>query len=158
MPAGTSRMSVPASVSAVQMREIRFYQRAGARKTLVVEPVRSYVICCVQRTGSWLLAHTLADTGYAGRPSDYFDDAEQENHTREWALPPDDLTAYVRALWDKATTPNGVLGSKLMWNDFDSLWSRLRPPAGTDAGLQFMRRRSRTLNSSGCGVRTRCGR
>jgi len=52
-----------------------------------VEPVRSYVICCVQRTGSWLLAHTLADTGYAGRPSDYFDDAEQENHTREWGLP-----------------------------------------------------------------------
>ena len=73
------------------------------------------------------------------RPSDYFDDAEQENHTREWALPPDDLTAYVRALWDKATTPNGVLGSKLMWNDFDSLRSTLRPPAGTDAGLQFMR-------------------
>jgi LPS sulfotransferase NodH len=46
-----------------------------------VGPARSYVICCVQRTGSWLLAHTLADTGYAGRPSDYFDDAEQENHT-----------------------------------------------------------------------------
>jgi LPS sulfotransferase NodH len=52
-----------------------------------VEPVRSYVICCVQRTGSWLLAHTLADTGYAGRPSDYFDDAERENHAREWGLP-----------------------------------------------------------------------
>jgi LPS sulfotransferase NodH len=48
-----------------------------------VEPVRSYVICCVQRTGSWLLAHTLADTGYAGRPSDYFDDAERENNERE---------------------------------------------------------------------------
>jgi LPS sulfotransferase NodH len=28
-----------------------------------MEPARSYVICCVQRTGSWLLAHTLADTG-----------------------------------------------------------------------------------------------
>jgi len=78
-----------------------------------VEPVRSYVICCVQRTGSWLLAHTLADTGYVGRPSDYFDDAERENHTREWGLPPGDLAFYVRALRDKATTPNGVLGSKL---------------------------------------------
>ena len=39
----------------------------------------------------------------------------------------------------RATTPNGVLGSKLMWNDFDWLRSSLRPPAGTDAGLQFMR-------------------
>ena len=94
-------------------------------------PVRSYVICCVQRTGSWLLAHTLADTGCAGRPSDYFDQTERENHTREWDLPdlpdlpdaPDasdaHLTRYVRAMWNKATTPNGVLGSKMMWNDFD---------------------------------------
>jgi LPS sulfotransferase NodH len=38
-------------------------------------------------------------------------------------------------MWDHATTPNGVLGSKLMFNDFDWLRSSLRPPAGTDAGL-----------------------
>jgi LPS sulfotransferase NodH len=75
-----------------------------------VEPVRSYVICCVQRTGSWLLAHTLADTGYAGRPFDYFDEAERGNRTREWGLPDGHLTAYVRAMWNAATTPNGVLG------------------------------------------------
>jgi trehalose 2-sulfotransferase len=104
-----------------------------------VEPIRSYVICAVQRTGSWLLAHTLADTGYAGRPSDYFDQPERENRTREWSLPADDLTAYIRAMWNKATTPNGVLGSKMMWNDFDRLRSSLRPPTGTDAGLEFMR-------------------
>jgi LPS sulfotransferase NodH len=104
-----------------------------------VKPVRSYVICCVQRTGSWLLAHTLADTVYAGRPSDYFDEAERENYTREWRLPPGRLAPYVRAMWDKATTPNGVLGSKLMWNDFDWLRSSLCRPAGTDSGLEFMR-------------------
>jgi trehalose 2-sulfotransferase len=119
--------------------EIRFTSEYGARQTRLVESVRSYVICCVQRTGSWLLAHTLADTGYAGRPSDYFDDAEQENHTREWGLPDGDLAAYVRAMREKATTPNGVLGSKLMFNDFDSLRSSLRPPARTDPGLEFMR-------------------
>ena len=104
-----------------------------------MEPVRSYVICCVQRTGSWLLAHTLADTGYAGRPSDYFDEAERKSRTREWGLPPGQLRPYVRAVRDHATTPNGVLGSKLMWNDFDWLRSSLRPSAGTDAGLEFMR-------------------
>ena len=104
-----------------------------------MEPARSYVICCVQRTGSWLLAHTLADTGYAGRPSDYFDEAEREHHAREWGLAADDLTAYVHAMRDKATTANGVLGSKMMWNDFDRLRSSLRPSAGTDAGLEFIR-------------------
>ena len=105
-----------------------------------MEPVRSYVICCVQRTGSWLLAHTLADTGYAGRPSDYFGDEEREPNTREWGLPPGDQAAYIRAVRDHATTPNGVLGSKLMWNVFDFLRSSLRPPAGTGAGLAFMRK------------------
>jgi LPS sulfotransferase NodH len=104
-----------------------------------VEPARSYVICCVQRTGSWLLAHTLADTGYAGRPSDYFDEEERKTHTREWGLPTSDLAPYVRAVREHATTPNGVLGSKLMWNDFDWLRSSISPPAGTDAGLEFMR-------------------
>jgi trehalose 2-sulfotransferase len=104
-----------------------------------VEPVRSYVICCVQRTGSWLLAHTLADTGYAGRPSDYFEDEEQENNTREWGLPDGELATYIRAVRDTATTPNGVLGSKMMWNVFDSLRSSVHSPRGADAGLEFMR-------------------
>ena len=104
-----------------------------------MEPARSYVICCVQRTGSWLLAHTLADTGYAGRPSDYFDSAERENHTREWGLPADDLARYARAVRDKSATANGVLGSKMMWNDFDRLRSPARWPSGADAGLEFMR-------------------
>jgi LPS sulfotransferase NodH len=104
-----------------------------------VEPTRSYVICCVQRTGSWLLAHTLADTGYAGRPSDFFDEEERKTHTREWGLPSGALAPYIQAVRDHATTPNGVLGSKLMWNDFDWLRSSIAPPAGTDAGLEFMR-------------------
>ena len=33
-----------------------------------------------------------------------------------------------------ATTPNGVLGSKMMWNDFDRLRSSFRPVSGTDTG------------------------
>lgn len=109
-----------------------------AGETLPVEPTRSYVICCVQRTGSWLLAHTLADTGYAGRPSDYFDEAERAGHTREWGLPASDLGRYVQAVREQATTPNGVLGAKMMWNDFERLRSSVRPPSGADAGLALM--------------------
>ena len=140
MPAGNvTNVSARLAECLADAGEIRFDRRGGAADTRFVEPVRSYVICCVQRTGSWLLAHTLADTGYAGRPSDYFDEAEREHRAREWGLPPGDLGPYVRAMWDHATTPNGVLGSKLMFNDFDWLRSSLRPPAGTDAGLEFMR-------------------
>jgi trehalose 2-sulfotransferase len=119
--------------------EIRFTTVPDARETLPVEQARSYVICCVQRTGSWLLAHTLAGTGYAGRPSDYFDGAERENRTREWGLPAGDLGRYAQAVREKAATPNGVLGSKMMWNDFDRLRSSARSPSGDDTGLEFMR-------------------
>jgi LPS sulfotransferase NodH len=49
------------------------------------------------------------------------------------------MTAYVCAMRNAATTPNGVLGSKMMWNDFDRLWSSFRPVSGTDTGLEFMR-------------------
>src|SRR5690348_16721899 len=121
-------------------REIRLAGGQAARDTPGVEPARSYVICCVQRTGSWLLAHTLADTGYAGRPSDYFDEQERKTRTREWGLPSGDLAPYIAAVREHATTPNGVLGSKLMWNDF--YWHRqnsVHPAAGTDAGLELMR-------------------
>jgi LPS sulfotransferase NodH len=104
-----------------------------------VKPARSYVISCVQRTGSWLLAHTLADTGYVGRPSDYFDEEERKTRTREWDLPSGDLAPYIRAVREHATTPNGMLGSKLMWNDFDWHRNSRNPSAGTDAGLEFMR-------------------
>jgi LPS sulfotransferase NodH len=138
VPSVTKGRRLPAEHLA-DAAKIRFISEFGARQTPLVEPVRSYVICCVQRTGSWLLAHTLADTGYAGRPSDYFDEAERENHTQARGLPTSDLTSYIRAMRDKATTPNGVLGSKLMWNDFDWHRSSIRPPAGTDAGLEFMR-------------------
>jgi LPS sulfotransferase NodH len=73
-----------------------------------MEPVPSYVICCVQRTGSWLLAHTLADTGYAGRPSDYFDEAERQSRTQKWGLPDGGLTLRADAGLEfmRATFPN----------------------------------------------------
>jgi hypothetical protein len=60
-------------------------------------------------------SQTTSDGPYRpNHPSDYFDDVERENHTREWGLPTGRLTPYAGAMWDKATTPNGVLGSKLM--------------------------------------------
>jgi Stf0 sulphotransferase len=95
-----------------------------------VEPVRSYVICCVQRpeAGSWRTPWPIPDTP-AGRLTT--STTRSGRTTREsWGLPTCQLTPYVRAMWDRATTPNGVLGSKLTWNNFDSLRSSPRPPCG----------------------------
>jgi hypothetical protein len=44
----------------------------------------------------------------SARPSDYFDDAEQENHTRERGLPAGDLTAYIRAMWAKPRSTGSI--------------------------------------------------
>jgi hypothetical protein len=37
-------------------------------------------------------------------------------------------------MWNTATTPNGALGSKLMWKDFDWLRSSLGQSAGGGCG------------------------
>ncbi len=37
-----------------------------------VPPRRSYLICSVQRSGSWLLCHALQDAGVLGEPAEYF--------------------------------------------------------------------------------------
>src|SRR2546430_7873652 len=91
-----ARVSVPPGAPA----EIRFTRWLATRETLVVEPVGSYVICCVQRTTSWLLAHTLADTGHAG----------------QWALRPDQGAggASTRRRADRAArpAPRGVRGTR----------------------------------------------
>jgi LPS sulfotransferase NodH len=76
---------------------------------------------------------------YAGRPADYFGETERGNRVRELGLPAGDLAAYARAVREAAITPNGVLGAKLMWNDFDRLRSATRVPPGADAGQQFLR-------------------
>jgi LPS sulfotransferase NodH len=39
---------------------------------VAVPPRRSYLICSVQRAGSWLLCHALQDTGALGVPAEYF--------------------------------------------------------------------------------------
>ena len=84
----------------------------------------SYMICCVQRTGSWLLAHSLTDLGYAGRPSDYFDEEESTTHAAQWQV--EGFGDYLEAVRRHATTPNGIFGTKMMWNDFGRFRARLR--------------------------------
>ena len=88
------------------------------------KPISPYLLCCVQRSGSWLLAHSLADTGIAGIPRDYFDEAEYNQNSDAWGT--DGFSPYLAAVRSRATTPNGVFGTKMMWNDFGPFRDALR--------------------------------
>lgn len=130
---------------------------------------RSYLVCATQRSGSTLLCELLKDTGVAGRPEEYFE-ANRETgippHPRDFlgALPPtglgirDDPTPpeapaysdlrglesyreHLERTFAAGTTPNGVFGAKLMFNqlpDLETLAGQLPEYAG-HAGAALLR-------------------
>ncbi|WP_043651129.1 trehalose 2-sulfotransferase [Nocardia thailandica] len=112
-----------------------------------------YLVCASQRSGSTLLVESLAATGVAGRPQEffqYFPSSSQSPQPREWfagVTDPDLLSlldptepgtvdhrdsdrwrADVRA---GGRTPNGVWGGKLMWNQTPLLITRTRTASGS---------------------------
>jgi LPS sulfotransferase NodH len=89
---------------------------------------RCYLICTVQRTGSWLLCHALEDTGVAGVPAEYFHRGDEALWADRWRTTGD--AAFFAAMVSEQRTPNGVFGSKMMWNYFQETLERLRNLAG----------------------------
>jgi LPS sulfotransferase NodH len=80
----------------------------------------TYVICTTPRSGSWLLADCLDQTGLAGRPQEYF-----MNHVAfhpDWGVPHrENLGDYLEFVRAEATTENGVCGFKLHWSQLRHL-------------------------------------
>jgi trehalose 2-sulfotransferase len=91
-----------------------------------MKPHTSYVICAVQRSGSFLLCEALKNTGLAGFPEEYFLDG-QGWEDGEWARQNGVITRsdYLRLVFDKGTSPNGVFGTKIMWNYFPIMLQKL---------------------------------
>jgi len=87
-------------------------------------PQSSYFVCGTPRSGSWLLCGLLASTGVAGRPHEWFWQDTEEANRRAWSV--SSFADYLARVRDAATTPNGVLGSKLMWAHMGDLLDRLR--------------------------------
>jgi trehalose 2-sulfotransferase len=108
----------------------------------MVRPERSYVVCATPRSGSTLLCATLAATGVAGRPEEFFEARQASgiprrpreffedapavdlNRVPEVDPPVHDYAdvaaaggfpAHVEAVLARGSTPNGVFGAKLMW-------------------------------------------
>jgi trehalose 2-sulfotransferase len=109
--------------------------------------VRTYFVCATPRSGSTVVCRSLAATGVAGRPEEYFERLLHSGLPREpreyfegidapWlrALLPEnrpgepaaaDLERELPRYLARGTTPNGVFGAKLMWGYFGDLLARL---------------------------------
>jgi LPS sulfotransferase NodH len=90
-------------------------------------PHRSCIVCSLPRSGSWLLAEALDNTGVVGVPEEYFRPDYQEPFLQLWNKPKttryrDFLKEVVKA----GTTPNGVFSAKVHWTEFSLLIRCLR--------------------------------
>lgn len=84
---------------------------------------RPYAVCSVPRSGSSLLCELLCLSGVAGAPTEYLDATQEAEFRRVWGV--DDTAAYLRALVDRKTSPNGVFGLKVHFDQMaDSLGER----------------------------------
>jgi len=116
-----------------------------------MHPCCSYLICATPRSGSTLLCEALINTDLAGKPEEYFETLKETGRPRRpleyftgvenaelVALlggsegPPPaypayaDYGEYLAQTIEQATTPNGVLGAKVMWGYLDDFVSNLR--------------------------------
>lgn len=94
----------------------------------------SYVICAVQRSGSFLLCEALKNSGLAGAPEEYFLYKENEDFWENgWWAKQYGVTSrseFISLVLEKGTTANGVFGTKLMWNYFPHvIWCLQELPA-----------------------------
>ena len=87
----------------------------------------SYVICAVQRSGSFLLCEALKNTGLAGFPEEYFlngEGWEDSPGAREYGV--SSRSDYLNLVFEQGTSSNGVFGTKVMWNYFHTMLNSLR--------------------------------
>ena len=119
-------------------------------------PTTSYLLCSTPRTGSSLLCDALRATGVAGVPEEYFQFRARTGEPRrpheyfEGLNDPEVLEIlgprtrfeedderfdpsrfaryedYLAWALEQATTPNGVLGAKVMWGYFNGFVTGLR--------------------------------
>lgn len=97
---------------------------AGTSESTVAPWLRShcYIICTTARSGSNLFCNFLANTRVLGRPveafnpdivrrSKFFSEADDQHAVS--------TTKYISWLTDRQRTPNGIFGTKLLFEDFD---------------------------------------
>jgi LPS sulfotransferase NodH len=91
--------------------------------------VATYIICTNPRSGSWLLSEGLASTSLAGKPREWFNTMQEQQHRARWRMDhSDDLTyqAYLRLARTESTTSNGISGIKLHYSQFAELPGKMQ--------------------------------
>lgn len=83
----------------------------------------SYLVCAIPRTGSNFLCEVLSSAGVAGHPEEYF--CQRSFWYRRWGVT--DFATFIDQVRERGTTPNGVFGSKLMWDQVNELVRDLAP-------------------------------
>src|SRR4051812_2522444 len=124
-----------------------YSDRESVLSVMTLCPSLVYFVCATPRSGSTLLCKSLAATGVAGRPEEYFERLRHSGLPREpreyfdadadpdvlALLPPTrsgdpsraELPAELPRYLREGTTPNGVFGAKMMWGYLDDLLGRL---------------------------------
>ena len=98
---------------------------------------RSCIICCLPRSGSWLLAEALNNTTVVGQPEEYFRPDHTHLWNQRWGLAPQGpYDEYIDAALEYSTTDNGVFSAKFHWYQFAWFLDQLRDlqPADTVIG------------------------
>ncbi|WP_321965429.1 Stf0 family sulfotransferase [Paraburkholderia sp. J7] len=81
-----------------------------------IAPTATYVICTNPRSGSWLLSEGLTSTSLAGKPREWFNILEEQQHRARWRMDTStDLSfaKYLNIARAESTTSNGISGIKL---------------------------------------------
>jgi LPS sulfotransferase NodH len=98
--------------------------------------MKSYLLCTVPRSGSWLLADLLEQTDVAGRPEEYFRPDHRNFWCDEWDIPrKSPFDRYVSAALANAISDNGVFAVKMHWYQLQWFAGQLRAVPGADQSL-----------------------
>lgn len=87
-------------------------------------PRTSYLIFASPRTGSYLLCEALTNTGLAGKPSETFNHFYKEALMREWRTR--SYADFFQQAFRRLSTPNGVFGTKIIWQFFEDFLDDLQ--------------------------------
>lgn len=82
--------------------------------------MQCYIVAATYRSGSTLLGESLAATGLAGDPKEYF------HRLNETPLAREDYLKFVRQTIRETASPNGVFGAKFLWHHVAYLCDKAR--------------------------------
>ena len=89
-----------------------------------MKPIKSFLICATNRSGSFLLCEALKNTGIAGNPEEYFWRGDEPFWKERWGV--SDYGDYLKKAIEQGTSSNGVFGAKIMWGYFDDFVGKLK--------------------------------